>query len=104
MPPRVPLLPGKARARSQRLAVSNGARSRGTRTKGGVVSGVRSAQGGASRCRFKPYSAYKGSGVEWLGEIPAHWAAVPFRRLVRRIEQGWSPVATIAWRLRKSGP
>jgi type I restriction enzyme S subunit len=23
--------------------------------------------------RFKPYPAYKGSGVEWLGEIPAHW-------------------------------
>ena len=23
--------------------------------------------------RFKPYSAYKDSGVEWLGEIPAHW-------------------------------
>ena len=57
------------------------------------MSGVRNAQGGASRRRFKPYSAYKGSGVEWLGEIPAHWAAVPFRRLIRRIEQGWSPVA-----------
>ena len=23
--------------------------------------------------RFKPYPAYKTSGVEWLGEIPAHW-------------------------------
>ena len=23
--------------------------------------------------RFKPYPAYKNSGVEWLGEIPAHW-------------------------------
>jgi type I restriction enzyme S subunit len=23
--------------------------------------------------RFKPYPAYKHSGVEWLGEIPAHW-------------------------------
>jgi type I restriction enzyme S subunit len=23
--------------------------------------------------RFKPYSAYKDSCVEWLGEIPAHW-------------------------------
>jgi type I restriction enzyme S subunit len=26
----------------------------------------------ASR-RFRPYPAYKDSGVEWLGEIPAHW-------------------------------
>lgn len=25
------------------------------------------------RRRFKPYPAYKDSGVEWLGEIPAHW-------------------------------
>ena len=23
--------------------------------------------------RYKPYPAYKHSGVEWLGEIPAHW-------------------------------
>ena len=23
--------------------------------------------------RLKPYPAYKPSGVEWLGEIPAHW-------------------------------
>ena len=23
--------------------------------------------------RFKPYPAYKDSGVDWLGEIPAHW-------------------------------
>ena len=26
--------------------------------------------------RFKPYPAYKDSGVEWLGEIPAHWEAM----------------------------
>lgn len=24
--------------------------------------------------RFKPYPKYKDSGIEWLGEIPAHWA------------------------------
>jgi hypothetical protein len=23
--------------------------------------------------RWKPYPAYKDSGVEWLGEIPEHW-------------------------------
>ena len=27
--------------------------------------------------RFKPYPAYKDSGVEWLGEIPAHWEIAP---------------------------
>jgi type I restriction enzyme S subunit len=43
--------------------------------------------------RFKPYLAYKYSGIEWLGEIPVHWTALPARRLIGRIEQGWSPVA-----------
>jgi len=31
--------------------------------------------------RFKPYPAYKDSGVEWLGEIPTHWNVVPLKRL-----------------------
>lgn len=29
--------------------------------------------GGRDPTRFKPYPAYKDSGVEWLGKIPAHW-------------------------------
>jgi type I restriction enzyme S subunit len=33
----------------------------------------------------------KESGVEWLGEIPAHWKVTRMRYLMRRIEQGWSP-------------
>ncbi len=31
--------------------------------------------------RFKPYPAYKDSGVEWLGEIPAHWTCVALSRV-----------------------
>ena len=27
----------------------------------------------SARPRFKPYPACKASGVEWLGEVPAHW-------------------------------
>ena len=27
----------------------------------------------------QPYPAYKPSGVEWLGEVPAHWEVVPFK-------------------------
>ena len=23
--------------------------------------------------KYKPYPAYKDSGVEWLGEVPEHW-------------------------------
>jgi type I restriction enzyme S subunit len=26
--------------------------------------------------RFKPYPTYKDSGIEWLGDIPAHWGVV----------------------------
>ena len=33
----------------------------------------------------------KDSGVEWLGEVPAHWDVTAFRRVLVRIEQGWSP-------------
>lgn len=33
--------------------------------------------------RFKPYPAYKDSGVEWLGEIPAHWAVKRLKYLAR---------------------
>ena len=30
--------------------------------------------------RFRRYSAYKDSGVEWLGEIPAHWESKALKR------------------------
>ena len=33
-----------------------------------------------SMLRFKPSAAYKDSGVEWLGEIPAHWEITPADR------------------------
>jgi len=31
--------------------------------------------------RWKRYSAYKDSGVEWLGEIPEHWQAYKLKRV-----------------------
>jgi type I restriction enzyme S subunit len=40
---------------------------------------------------FPRYPAYKYSGVEWLGEVPDHWALVPIKRVLQSIEQGWSP-------------
>jgi type I restriction enzyme, S subunit len=33
----------------------------------------------------------KPSGLDWLGDIPKHWAVMRLRRVVRIIEQGWSP-------------
>ncbi len=32
---------------------------------------------------YKPYPAYKDSGVEWLGEVPEHWGVKPLKLLVK---------------------
>ena len=39
------------------------------------MSGAAKPNGAAALRRFEPYPAYKNSGVEWLGKIPAHWQA-----------------------------
>ncbi len=40
--------------------------------------------------RFKPYPAYRDSGVEWLGEIPAHWE-VNRTKFAARLYSGHTP-------------
>jgi type I restriction enzyme S subunit len=40
---------------------------------------------------LNPAALMKDSGVEWLGEVPAHWAVCAVRRVLNHIEQGWSP-------------
>ena len=40
--------------------------------------------------RFRPYPEYRDSGVEWLGEIPAHWKVQPLKHLVT-FSTGWTP-------------
>ena len=40
---------------------------------------------------LNPNAPMKDSGVEWLGEVPEHWEVGPIRRVLRKIEQGWSP-------------
>jgi type I restriction enzyme S subunit len=37
-----------------------------------------------------PTAPMKDSGVEWLGEVPAHWEVKPFRYVISRIESGTS--------------
>jgi type I restriction enzyme S subunit len=39
---------------------------------------------------FSRYPAYKPSGVEWLGDVPEHWKALPLRRLIRQVTSGTS--------------
>ncbi len=40
---------------------------------------------------LNPAAPLKPSGIEWLGDVPAHWTVATVRRIVDRIEQGWSP-------------
>jgi hypothetical protein len=40
---------------------------------GSVVSGSPKTIGAAELRRFRQYADYKDSGVNWLGQIPAHW-------------------------------
>jgi hypothetical protein len=49
----------------------------------GVVSLAEAVVPRAPVRRFKPYPACKHSGVEWLGEIPAHWQATRLKTLAR---------------------
>ena len=30
---------------------------------------------------YKPYPAYKDSGIEWIGEVPEHWKVVSLLHL-----------------------
>ena len=41
----------------------------------------------------QPYPAYKPSGVESLGDVPAHWEELFLGRCLQHISQGWSPTA-----------
>ncbi|CAK7014903.1 MAG: hypothetical protein DELT_02218 [Desulfovibrio sp.] len=43
---------------------------------------------------LNPDAPMKDSGVEWLGEVPVGWNVFNFRRIITRIEQGWSPNAS----------
>lgn len=40
---------------------------------------------------FDPTVPMKHSGVEWLGEMPAHWELTAVKYVVESMSQGWSP-------------
>lgn len=37
---------------------------------------------------YKPYPAYKDSGVEWIGKVPEHWDVAPFKWHIERNDGG----------------
>ena len=39
----------------------------------------------------QPYPAYRPSGVEWLGDVPAHWEVRRIKQCVRTISKGTTP-------------
>lgn len=41
-----------------------------------------------------PNTPMKDSGVEWLGEVPEHWAVAKLRRFVRAVQTGGTPSAS----------
>lgn len=40
---------------------------------------------------LNPDAPMKNSGVEWFEAVPEHWTVCTLRRVVLKIEQGWSP-------------
>ena len=39
----------------------------------------------------QPYTAYKPSGVEWLGDVPTHWETPRIKQCARTISKGTTP-------------
>ena len=37
------------------------------------------------------HTRMKPSGIEWLGDVPAHWDVTRVKYVVRSLDQGWSP-------------
>lgn len=37
---------------------------------------------------YKPYPAYKESGIEWIGQVPEHWHVSPFKYHIERNDGG----------------
>jgi len=68
-----------AAARARLLAEAPGVGGAG----GDILSAEAKEQGRRSLRRFKPYPAYKCSGVKWLGEIPAGWSLKRLKRVVQ---------------------
>ena len=40
---------------------------------------------------LNPNAPMKPSGIEWLGDVPAHWEKTKIKRVAATFEQGWSP-------------
>lgn len=44
-----------------------------------------------------PHPKLKSSGIDWLGDVPAHWDVVPYKRVCSRVDVGIAEAATHAY-------
>ncbi|MAT54894.1 MAG: hypothetical protein CMN32_10485 [Saprospirales bacterium] len=49
----------------------------------------------------KPYPAYKDSGVDWLGKVPAHWEVRPLKRVAKCYQNGSTPPTSVEYYYKK---
>lgn len=40
---------------------------------------------------LEPHTRFKDSGIEWLGQVPEEWEALPLRRLIKFVKTGNTP-------------
>jgi type I restriction enzyme S subunit len=52
---------------------------------------------------LKPYPAYKDSGVQWLGDVPEHWAVGKLRTLLNRVTERNRPDLPLLSVVREKG-
>ena len=52
---------------------------------------------------MKRYSAYKDSGVKWIGEIPSHWKIMSLRNFIQLVSEKNHPQETLLSVVREQG-
>ena len=52
---------------------------------------------------LKPYPAYKPSGIEWLGHIPAHWEVRKLRNILKKVTERNQPHLPLLSVVREKG-
>ncbi len=52
---------------------------------------------------LKPHTRFKDSGIEWLGEVPEEWEALPLRRLIKYVKTGTTPSGVEEYHFEEGG-
>lgn len=52
---------------------------------------------------LKPHTRFKNSGIEWLGQVPEGWEALPLRRLIHFVKTGNTPSGVEEYHFEEGG-